>query len=80
MIPRRFIDYMERSLGRALTPEEIEVVNRARADCDGGKRDTVKAMRAALEAYWNEHSEGAGEPSPDGGRSAPSVGKADPNM
>ena len=52
MIPRRFVGYMERNLGRALTPAEIEVVERARAECATGKRDTVKAMRAALEDYW----------------------------
>lgn len=54
MIPRRFIAYVERSLGRPLTPEEIEIVSRARDGCDSGKRDTVKAMRAALEAHWRQ--------------------------
>ena len=53
MIPRRFIAYMERHLGRPLTPRELEVVERARRKCGTGKRDSVKAMRAALEAYWD---------------------------
>ena len=78
MIPRRFAGYMERSLGRPLTAEEIAVVNRARDDCGTGKRDSVKAMRAALEAHWDQQSEGAGQPSPDGERGGASVGKADP--
>lgn len=56
MIPRRFVDYMERSLGRSLTPRELEIVARARIECKSGKRDTVKAMRAALETYWEEDS------------------------
>lgn len=56
MIPRRFISAMERTLGRKLTAEEIEVVNRARAGCPTGKRDTVKAMRSALNAYWEQSS------------------------
>ena len=57
MIPRQFVRYMERTLGRPLTPEESEIVARARAECQTGKRDTVKAMRAALEAYWADRSE-----------------------
>ena len=54
MIPRRFITAMGRTLGRSLTDEEIEVVNRARAACQTGKRDTVKAMRRTLHAYWEQ--------------------------
>ncbi len=56
MIPRRFISQMERSLNRPLAPDEIEVVNRARAACRTGKRDSVKAMRAALEAHWENQT------------------------
>ena len=41
MIPRRFISHMERNLGRPLTATELEVVNRARAECETGKRDSV---------------------------------------
>ena len=52
MTPSKFIAYEERRLGRPLTAAERSVVLLARAQCTTGKRDTVKAMRAALEAYW----------------------------
>jgi len=46
--PSKFIDYQERRLNRELTASELQAVLKARADCQGGKRDTVRAMRAAL--------------------------------
>ena len=52
MIPSKFIAHQERKLGRPLTQEELAVVAAAREECGTGKRDTVKAMRAALEDYW----------------------------
>lgn len=48
MKPSRFIQYAERRLGRQLTSEERAAVDKARLDTSG-KRDGVKAMRAALE-------------------------------
>lgn len=52
VIPSKFIAYEERRLGRPLTVEERATVLAARESCSGGKRDTVKAMRVALEQYW----------------------------
>ena len=52
MIPSKFIAYEERRIGRPLTEAELAVIAAAREECTTGKRDTVKAMRAALEAYW----------------------------
>ena len=52
MKPSHFIAYAERKLGRPLTDQEREAVDEARLDTSG-KRDGVKAMRAALEAYLN---------------------------
>ena len=49
MTPRRFIPYWERCLRRPLTAEEREAVEAARAACTTGKRDSVRAMRAALD-------------------------------
>jgi hypothetical protein len=48
MIPRRFIAYAERRLGRALSSDERQAVDAARSACMSGKRETVKAMRLAL--------------------------------
>ena len=56
MTPSKFIAYQERRLGRPLSKEERETVLAAREACASGKRDTVKAMRAALEAYWAENA------------------------
>ena len=50
--PSRFIDYAERKLDRPLTDEEREAVEKARLETSG-KRDSVKAMRAALEGVLN---------------------------
>lgn len=47
--PSRFIEYAERKLGRPLTHEEHEAVQKGRAGSEG-RRAAVKAMRAALEA------------------------------
>lgn len=52
MIPSKFIAHQERRIGRPLTDEERAVIAAAREACATGKRDTVKAMRAALEDYW----------------------------
>jgi len=49
MTPSKFIAHQERRLGRPLTQGEIDCINAARAASIGGKRDTVKAMWAALE-------------------------------
>ncbi|RYG56098.1 MAG: hypothetical protein EON56_04675 [Alphaproteobacteria bacterium] len=55
MTPSKFIDYQERRLKRDLTPVELQAVLKARADCESGKRDTVRAMRAALNALLLPH-------------------------
>ncbi|NUR44536.1 MAG: hypothetical protein HOP91_00035 [Sphingomonas sp.] len=52
MKPSRFIDYAQRKLDRPLTDEEREAVEKARLETSG-KRDSVKAMRAALEGVLN---------------------------
>lgn len=49
MKPSKFIPHYERMLGRPLTAIETDAVLRARHDAEG-KRDTIKAMRAALVA------------------------------
>lgn len=49
MQPRKFIAYQERRIGRRFTMLEVECVQAARKACLGGKRDTTKAMWAALE-------------------------------
>jgi hypothetical protein len=46
--PSKFISFQERRLGRLLTAAERDCINAARTACLGGKRDTVKAMYAAL--------------------------------
>jgi hypothetical protein len=48
MQPSKFIAYQERRIGRRFTPDEVACIEEARAACPGGKRDTVKAMWAAL--------------------------------
>ena len=48
MKPSHFIPYAERTLHRHLTYEELEALAWARHE-SVGKRDGVKAMRAALE-------------------------------
>lgn len=53
MTPRRFIAHWERCLRRPLTVHERAAVVAARACCKTGKRDTVKAMRTALEDVWD---------------------------
>ena len=58
MTPSKFIEYQERRLGRELTPSQLQAVLRARADCRGGKRDTVRAMRAAFNALLLPHELG----------------------
>jgi hypothetical protein len=50
MRPSKFIAFQERRLSRPLNPHELEAVQAARDDCRTGKRDTVKAMRLALDA------------------------------
>lgn len=50
MRPSKFIAAQERRLGRPLTVPELEGVQAARRACAGGKRETVKAMRTALDA------------------------------
>jgi hypothetical protein len=47
MKPSKFVPYYERLLGRALEPDERDAIIKAR-DKSAGKRDAVKAMRAAL--------------------------------
>ena len=49
MYPSKFIGHQERRLKRPLTDTEKACIEAARAACTGGKRDTVKAMWAALE-------------------------------
>ena len=51
MRPSHVIGHEQRRLRRLLTDEEQKVVLAARAKCPGGKRDTVKAMHAALVAH-----------------------------
>lgn len=48
--PSKYIPTTERWLGRCLTLGEREAVLNARKACPGGKRDTVRAMRAAFKA------------------------------
>lgn len=48
MTPNKFIAYQERRLGRRLTESENDAIERARLGCKDGKRDTVKAMWAAV--------------------------------
>jgi hypothetical protein len=48
MQPSKFIAYQERRIGRRFTADEAACIEAARAACPGGKRDTVKAMWAAL--------------------------------
>ena len=48
MKPGKFIGYAERKLERSLTAEEQAAVSVARLESTG-KREGVKAMRAALE-------------------------------
>lgn len=55
MTPSKFIAYQERRLGRPLTKQELAAVSVAREQTATGKRDTVKAMRAALNALLPEH-------------------------
>jgi len=45
--PSKFVPYYERLLGRALGADERDAITEAR-DKSVGKRDAVKAMRAAL--------------------------------
>ena len=52
MIPGKFIAFQERSLGRRLSLLELAAVQAARASCMTGKRDTVKAMRAAMREIY----------------------------
>jgi hypothetical protein len=47
--PNKFIAYQERRIGRPFSQDEVECIEAARFACPGGKRDTVKAMWAALE-------------------------------
>lgn len=47
MKPNKLKGYFERALGRPLTQIEVEAMNDAKASTKG-KRDAVKAMRAAL--------------------------------
>jgi hypothetical protein len=49
MRPSQFISYAERKLHRAVTEKERVAVSAARLESTG-KREGVKAMRAALEA------------------------------
>ena len=48
MRPSKLIAYEEYRLRRPLTEAERQAVDAARRGCTTGKRDTVKAMRAAL--------------------------------
>lgn len=61
MTPSKFIDYQERRLGRELSASELQAILKARADCQGGKRDTVRAMRAALNALLLPHELSPGD-------------------
>ena len=54
MKPRHFIDYQEHRLRRPLSAAELMAVNIARHECSTGKRDTVKAMWAALKLELSE--------------------------
>jgi hypothetical protein len=47
--PSQFIEYQQRRLGRVFNAFEVECIEAARAASTGGKRETVKAMWAALE-------------------------------
>ncbi len=47
MKPSKFVPYYERLLGRALGADERDAITEARGK-SVGKRDAVKAMRAAL--------------------------------
>jgi len=47
MKPSKFVPYYERLLGRALEPDERDAIIKARGK-SAGKRDAIKAMRAAL--------------------------------
>lgn len=47
MKPSKFVPYYERLLGRALGADERDAITEARGK-SAGKRDAVKAMRAAL--------------------------------
>jgi hypothetical protein len=47
MKPSKFIQYYERLLGRALPADELATIAMVREN-SVGKRDAVKAMRAAL--------------------------------
>lgn len=47
MKPSKFVPYCERLLGRALGADERDAITEARGK-SVGKRDAVKAMRAAL--------------------------------
>jgi len=57
MKPSHVIGHEQRRLGRILTEKERHAMLAARADCRGGKRDTVKAMRAALVAQLKDADE-----------------------
>ncbi|MCA1683492.1 MAG: hypothetical protein LC685_05880 [Actinobacteria bacterium] len=48
MTPSKFIAHQERRVGRRFTEAEIECIEAARTASPGGKRETVKAMWAAL--------------------------------
>lgn len=50
MKPSKFIEHHERRLRRSLTAKELGAIEAARVACTTGKRDTVKAMTAALSA------------------------------
>lgn len=50
MRPSKFVAAQEHNLNRPLRADEIKAIQAARAACKGGKQDTVKAMRRALEA------------------------------
>lgn len=62
MKPSKFVPYYERLLGRPLAADELATIAMAREN-SVGKRDTVKAMRAAmLDMVPNAH---AGHRTPD---------------
>ena len=54
MKPGHFIGYQERRLRRSLSAAELMTVKIARLGCSTGKRDTVKAMWAALTRELSE--------------------------
>jgi hypothetical protein len=58
MTPSKFIDYQERRLGRSLSAEELQAVLKARGASDSGRRDTLRAMRAALQELLPPHELG----------------------